>query len=123
MANGDYGFVHLELTTPDVAKAREFYAGLFGWTFTEAPMGPDSVYTMFKPQEGPGGGMVSMAGAPTMWMAYVGVDDIDAATEKARSLGAQVIRDVTEVPHTGWFSIVSDPTGASLALWEAVPRG
>ena len=28
-------FVHLELTTPDVAKAKEFYGKLFNWTFTD----------------------------------------------------------------------------------------
>jgi hypothetical protein len=39
-------------------------------------------------------------------------------TEKAKSLGAQVKRDVTEVPGMGWFSIIVDPTGAPLGLWQ-----
>jgi predicted enzyme related to lactoylglutathione lyase len=44
---------------------------------------------------------------------------VKAATEKARSLGAQIVKDVTEVPGMGWFSIFLDPTGAALALWQA----
>ena len=59
-----------------------------------------------------------MPGAPSAWLAYVLVDDIAAATEKARSLGATVIRDVTEVMGAGWLSIIVDPTGATLGLWK-----
>jgi len=33
-------------------------------------------------------------------------------------LGAQVLKDVTEVPQMGWFSIITDPTGAALGLWQ-----
>jgi predicted enzyme related to lactoylglutathione lyase len=112
-------FVHLELNTPDLAKAKEFYGNLFGWSFTDMDMGPGGIYSTFKPDKDPGGGMMSMEGAPTMWLAYVGVDDIRAATDKAKSLGAQVIRDSMPVPGHGIFSIITDPTGAMVALWEA----
>jgi predicted enzyme related to lactoylglutathione lyase len=47
------------------------------------------------------------------------VDDINASTQKAKSLGATVIKDVTEVPGAGWFSIIQDPTGAVLGMWKA----
>ena len=57
-------------------------------------------------------------GAPSSWLAYVQVNDINAATQKARSLGASVMKDVTEVPEAGWFSIILDPTGAALGLWK-----
>jgi predicted enzyme related to lactoylglutathione lyase len=53
-----------------------------------------------------------------MWLPYVGVDDIKASTAKAKSLGAKVIVDVREVPGYGQMSVLSDPTGATIALWE-----
>ena len=112
-------FVHLELATQDVAKAKEFYGKLFGWSFQDHDMGEGMVYTMFKPDSGPGGGMFTMPGAPTAWTAYVGVDDIRASTVEAKSLGAHVLRDVTEVLGQGWMSILVDPTGATIALWQA----
>jgi predicted enzyme related to lactoylglutathione lyase len=56
---------------------------------------------------------------PSSWLAYVGVDDIAAATKKAKSLGGTVIRDVTEIPNMAAFSVISDPTGAVLAMWQA----
>ena len=56
-------------------------------------------------------------------MAYVLVDDVKAATSKAKSLGANVMKDVNEVPNMGWFSIITDPTGAMLGLWQAKVPG
>jgi predicted enzyme related to lactoylglutathione lyase len=111
-------FVHLELATTDVAKAKDFYAKLFNWTYVDNDMGGGMVYTMFKPDDGPGGGMFSMPGVPTAWLAYVGVDDINTATTKATELGATVVRGPQEVPGHGWMTVLIDPTGAPIALWE-----
>ena len=61
---------------------------------------------------------MSMPGAPTGWLAYIGVDDIHSATDKAAALGAKVVRGVQEVPGHGWMSILVDPTGANIALWQ-----
>lgn len=111
-------FVHLELNTPDLAKAKAFYSALFGWSFIDNPM-PMGVYSTFKPESGPGGGAYTMPNAPTGWLAYVGVDDIQAATKKAKSLGAQVQIDSVEIPDVGRFSVLVDPTGAKIALFQS----
>ena len=112
-------FVHVELLTTDVGKAKAFYGKLFDWKLEDAPMASGN-YTMIKVGEGTGGGMMKqpMPGAPSAWLAYVQVDDIGAATQKARSLGATVAKDVTEVPGAGWFSVILDPAGAALGLWK-----
>jgi len=114
-------FVHLELSTSDTAKAKEFYSGLFGWDFTDNDMGGGMIYSTFKPSSGPGGGLFSMPGMPTFWLAYVGVDDINAATEKAVSLGATIHKGPMEIPHIGWMTILGDPTGATIALFQPAP--
>ena len=111
-------FVHLELCTPDTAKAKAFYSGLFGWEFTDNNMGGGMIYSTFKPSSGPGGGLFSMPGVPTAWLAYVGVDDIKAATDKAKSLGATIHKGPDEIPNIGWFTVLSDPTGATIALFQ-----
>jgi predicted enzyme related to lactoylglutathione lyase len=41
-----------------------------------------------------------------------------SSTAKAKSLGANIMKDVTEVPGAGSFSIITDPTGAMLGLWQ-----
>jgi predicted enzyme related to lactoylglutathione lyase len=113
-------FVHIELNTTDVDKAKAFYGKLFDWTLEDVPMGGQT-YTMIKPGQAPGGGMMKhpVPGAPSAWLAYVLVDDIQAATDKAASLGAKVMQGVTEIPGMGWLSILIDPTGAALGLWQA----
>jgi uncharacterized protein len=117
-------FVHVELNTTDVAKAKKFYGQLFDWELEDMSMGPSGTYTMIKPGDGTGGGILKhpMPGEPSTWLAYVLVDDIAAATRKAKSLGATIVKDVTEVPGAGTMSIITDPTGATLALWKPTPR-
>jgi predicted enzyme related to lactoylglutathione lyase len=112
-------FVHVELNTTDVNKAKAFYGKLFDWKLEDVPM-PGGSYTMIKVGEGTGGGLMKhpVPGAPSAWLAYVLVDDIAAATKKAKSLGATVMKDVTEVMGAGWLSIIIDPTGAALGFWK-----
>jgi predicted enzyme related to lactoylglutathione lyase len=83
-------------------------------------MGVDAAYTLINVGEGTGGGLVKqmMPGAPSAWLAYVLVDDIEAATAKAKKLGAAVVKEVTEIMDTGWLSLIVDPTGAPLGLWK-----
>ena len=117
-------FVHVELATTDLDKAKSFYQSLFDWKLNEMDMGGGMSYTMIDVGEGTGGGMMKhpMPDAPSAWLAYVNVENIAAATAKAKSLGATVLREVTEVPNAGSFSIIVDPTGAMLGLWQPKSR-
>jgi len=118
-------FVHIELNSPDPAKAKSFYGKLFQWTLEDMdnPAVPDHAYTAIKVGEGTGGGiMKQVPHGPAGWIPYVEVDDLRSATAKAKSLGGKVMKDVTEVPEMGWFSIIQDPAGAVLGLWESNPK-
>jgi len=115
-------FVHVELNTPDAERAKSFYSQLFQWQLEDAPNPavPAGNYTMIKVGEGTGGGiMKQIPGGPSGWLAYVEVDDIRVATKKAKSLGGEVMKDVTEVVGMGWLSFIRDPTGAVLGLWQS----
>ena len=114
-------FVHVELNTPDPQKVKAFYSKLFDWKYEEMPNPgvPDEAYTLIRVGNGTGGGiMKQFPGGPSGWLAYVLVDNIQDATKKAQSLGAQLMKDVTEVPEMGWFSFIRDPGGAVLGLWQ-----
>jgi predicted enzyme related to lactoylglutathione lyase len=117
-------FVHVELATTDLDKAKSFYTSLFNWQLQDMDMGGGMNYTMINVGEGTGGGMMKhpVPGAPSSWLAYALVDDVAATTAKARSLGATVMREVTEVPNAGSFSVIIDPTGAALGLWQPKAR-
>jgi predicted enzyme related to lactoylglutathione lyase len=117
MANS---FVHVELHTNDLAKAKAFYSKLFGWKLQDMPMPGGGSYTMIDVGEGTGGGMMTAQppGSPPRWQAYIGVDDVAASTRNARELGAKIMMDKTEVGEAGWMSVITDPTGATIALWQ-----
>ncbi len=117
-------FVHVELHTSDLAKAKDFYGKLFDWKLVDTPMPGGGSYTLIDVGEGTGGGMMTSPapGMPSYWMAYVGVDDIVAATEKAKSLGATVVHDVMDIADYGRMSVIVDPTGAAIALWQSNPK-
>lgn len=113
-------FVWVELHTQDTAKAKDFYSKLFAWDIKDVPMGAAGNYTMIGVGEGTGGGIMKnpQPGAPSHWLAYVLVDDVTAATDKAQTLGAKVLQGKMEVPGFGWLSVIADPTGAALGLWQ-----
>ncbi len=110
-------FVHVELQTQDLGRARKFYQALFEWKLEDGPMD----YTMVQVGEGTGGGMMKnpVPGAPSSWLPYVLVSDVATSTKRARELGATIIKEKTDVPRMGSFSIISDPTGAAVGLWQA----
>jgi predicted enzyme related to lactoylglutathione lyase len=118
-------FVHIELNSTDPAKAKAFYDELFDWEMKDIPLpgsSPDAneIYTTIAVGGGTGGGIMRqmMPNAPSAWLAYALVKDLRAATDKAAALGATIIKDVSEVPGMGYLSIIKDPTGAFLGLWQ-----
>ena len=112
-------FVYTELNTTDVPASKTFYSKLFDWKLEDIPS-MDMEYTFIKNGDSPIGGMMKhpMPGAPSMWLPYVGVQDIKAATAKAKSLGAKVIVDSKDVMGHGHMSVLIDPAGATIALWQ-----
>jgi uncharacterized protein len=116
-------FVHIELQTSDLKKAKDFYGKLFDWKLEDTQMPDFGTYTMIGVGDGTGGGMMNAEkGTPSAWIPYVNVADVDSSTKKAKQLGAKVIVEVTAVADMGRMSIFIDPTGATLGLWQANPR-
>jgi predicted enzyme related to lactoylglutathione lyase len=110
-------FVHVELNTDDVAKAKKFYKSVFDWKLQDVPaMG----YTMIDVGKHVGGGMQKkrMPEAPNAWLAYVEVADVKKTIAKAAKAGAQVIVDFMDMEGMGAFGIFMDPSGATLGVYQ-----
>jgi uncharacterized protein len=119
VVNVPNSFCWNELATPDVAKAGDFYSGLFGWGKKIQEMGP-MTYTSFMNGERPAGGMYTpppeMGNMPPHWLVYFAVDDADAMFKKASELGARTLSPPMDIPDTGRFAILQDPQGAAFAI-------
>lgn len=108
--------VHLELHTGSLERARAFYAELFGWKQERIDAGRRS-YLALELGRGLGGGIVECATDRALWLPYVEVSDVSAATEGARVSGAAVLLEPREGP-TGWRSVVTTPAAGEIALWQ-----
>ncbi len=114
-------FAWNELLTTDVEAAKAFYSTVFGWqphthegggmTYTEWQIGDRPVAGMMeKPPDLP-------AQVPSHWNVYFLVDDCDAAVEKTKDLGGNVMRPPMDI-EPGRFAVVADPTGAVFCVMK-----
>jgi predicted enzyme related to lactoylglutathione lyase len=133
-ANGDadlvdhHGcFTWYELMTTDVAAAKAFYAHVLGWDVQDAST-PDLAYTIFTAGTASVGGLMELPeaarkmGATPRWMGYVGVDDLDATTDRIKHLGGAVYVPPTDT-NIGRIAVVADPQTVNLALLKGAKPG
>lgn len=114
-------FVWHDLMTTDLDTAKKYYTDLLGWTYHEMDMGDAGMYPLILVGEMGQGGMVRLSeddGIPSHWMAYLCVDDVDARTERAQESGGQLHHGPMDIPDVGRFSVVSDPQGAAVSLFQ-----
>jgi uncharacterized protein len=107
-----------QLNTSDPDRAQDFYSQLFGWR-VESVAGGDQPYWGLFNGERLNGGMMQLpaeAGAPSHWLVYFGIDDMDAAAERIGQSGGTVMVPKTEVPG-GYFLVARDPQGAVFGLF------
>jgi predicted enzyme related to lactoylglutathione lyase len=114
-------FVWYELTTPDVAAAKNFYPPIAGWGTQQF----DKDYTMWTTRGVPFAGIFQLGpeqrqkGIPPNWMPYVDVDNVDETARKATSLGGKTMHGPQDIPNTGRFAVLQDPQGAVFGVYKS----
>jgi len=123
----------VDLESPDLGAAQEFYGGLFGWTFEAAP-GPraDAAYVVARLDGRAAAGLGAdlpdgssdAEATPDLpvWNTYVAVADLDAAVERMTAAGGRVIAAAADAGRAGRAAVVADPGGARFGLWQAGAR-
>jgi predicted enzyme related to lactoylglutathione lyase len=116
-------FSWVDLGTTDANAAKKFYGGLFGWTFDDQPSGPGMTYSMCKLGDEHVCALYTMdkamAGMPPFWLSYVTVEDADATAKKVAQNGGKVMKEPFDVMTFGRMAVITDPSGGSLAVWQA----
>jgi uncharacterized protein len=115
-----------ELSSTDIDKALPFYRDVLGWEARRSPMpgGPDYIEFQLDGQSVAGGWAMDpaqMRGAPSNWLVYFSVDDVDAAFRTAIEAGGREINAPQSYPG-GTFAIVTDPQGAAFGLLHQEDR-
>lgn len=108
----------VDLGTPDIPKAIEFYSALFGWQIEQGP--PEAGgYSMCLLRGKPVAGLgPQMNPGPPYWTTYVTVDSADEAVARAKEAGGNVLMEPMDVMDVGRMGIVQDPVGAVISVWE-----
>jgi uncharacterized protein len=117
--HGDFCWDELLTTEPESACA--FYGEIFGWKHTRLDMGPMGAYWIQKTSTQEVGGIMKLPrGAPekACWLPYVAVDVVDATARRVEKLGGVVHTPPSDIPSVGRFSVIVDPTGASVAIYK-----
>jgi uncharacterized protein len=107
-----------ELLAADSEKAFTFYGELFNWRKAPADSDPVGSYHLFSVGGQTIGGMFTkppLARVPH-WLYYFNIGDIDAASERVKSGGGQVLGGPVEVSGGNWIARCVDPQGAMFAL-------
>ena len=111
-------FVWHELLTTDTAAAAAFYPKVLPWRTAPSSM---PGYTIWMAGQAQIGGLMALpaeAGAtPPHWLVYVGTPNVDTTCSQAQGLGAHVVKPPADIPNVGRFAVLSDPQGATFALF------
>ena len=109
-----------ELYSSDAPAAMKFYAEIFGWKPTRSmDMGPMGQYQIFGRAWDIGGMMnkpKEMAQMPSAWNIYFRVADADAAAERVKANGGQVLNGPMDVPDGDRVVNCMDPQGAAFGM-------
>jgi predicted enzyme related to lactoylglutathione lyase len=116
----------IDLATPDPEASKTFYAELFGWDYEDQPTDQAGMtYTMARSGGRDAAGMMLLSsemaesGMPPVWTTYVSVDDLDASLGRVSNAGGTVAQPAMDVMDAGRMAVVVDPTGATIAMWQA----
>ncbi len=126
---------HFEIPADDLARARQFYEGCFGWQTSEFPMpdgstyvglhtGPTNEKNMVQENNFINGGMFKRGEsfAPTSPVITMVVADINASLEKVKTSGGEVVAEAKEIPGMGRYAYVKDTEGNTVGLWQNLKK-
>jgi predicted enzyme related to lactoylglutathione lyase len=125
MFNSHGTFVWYDVMTSDTKAAESFYRGVVGWDAKDSGMA-DRSYTIFSIGPTVVGGLMPIPeearamGARSVWMGYIGVDDVDSFAGRVTAAGGAIHRAPEDIPGIGRFAIAADPHGATFVLFRGL---
>ncbi len=126
LANENGALTWNEFMCRDYERAKEFYAAVFGYTYTEMGEGGFRYATIELDGNTVGGigGLPAEVpdSVPPHWRVYFAVDDCDGAVQRVSELGGSVQRPPQDMPY-GRHADVADPQGAMFSLIKPASPG
>jgi hypothetical protein len=107
-----------ELVAADRETAFAFYGELFGWQKATSDGGAKGAYQLFSAGGQTMGGMVTKPAAVPVpfWLYYFNVADIEAAANRVKAGGGEILEGPLALSVDSWIVRCTDPQGAMFAL-------
>lgn len=115
----------IDLTTHDLQASRDFYGGLFGWTFQVGRRSSTGHYLYAVKDRVPVAGFAEATGpaaGPAAWSLYLATHDAQVISRAVPTRGGRLLYGPREVPGQGTMLIAADPTGATIGFWQPERR-
>lgn len=111
----------VDLGAPNIAKAKAFYGGLFGWEVQDgAPeAGGYSMCEIGGQQVAGIGPKMGPEQMPTAWTTYLATADADHCAASITAAGGTVLMQPSDVMEAGRMAMAADPGGAVFGIWQA----
>lgn len=116
-------FTWFELATVDVARQKQFYADVFGWSFSTINK-QDDQYTLIKNNGRHIAGLFSVkpregVNIGALWIGLMSVKDPDKAISVIKRAGGTVHTQPTRLPQRGTYALGRDPEGAVFGVLKS----
>jgi len=115
----------IDVSSTDPAGSRDFYAGLFGWSYQVDPDPRRRLYTTALLTGRPVAGLAGVplpARWPAAWMVYLASANIEYTAQVFTQGGGRVLAGPVDVPGQGRMLAGVDPTGAVIGFWQPAGR-
>lgn len=121
------GPIWVDLSTHDIEGAESFYSELLGWSMHDGGEEFGHYRMINRGDSVIGGAMSSLMGpegpldepaGPTAWTVYLRTADMADSVARAEAAGAQLLFPPMDVADLGTMTVLRDPAGAMVGLWQ-----
>ena len=113
-AHTHHAIDYIEITVPDLAAAKAFYGGAFGWSFNDYGPAYAGIQGEAREQGGLRQGEAQAGGGP---LAILYSSDLDATLKAVEAAGGTITTPPFEFPGGRRFHF-ADPGGNELGVWS-----
>ena len=125
------GVVHFEIPADDMARAKKFYADVFGWQMMD--ISPDGNYSIAttSPSDETGqpkevgtvnGALMVRDNLAKATVVVMGTDSIDDTMAKLIAAGGKELMPKDKVFEMGYYAKATDSEGNVIGIWEPIRK-
>jgi len=106
--------VHAEIRSSAPDATRQFFADLFGWSYSDGAY-PGYTFVAAGAEGGPPTAISPLQADADQVLFFVGVADVAATLDQAERLGGTIVQPAQQVPGVT-FGVFADPQGHQIGI-------